>query len=273
MQKTILALPKEFKMIKTDQFKLVLSSSLLFCAIFLMGLNLIPSQLRAIDKLEGSLDGEKPLEKNYCLERISQLDRDNKSYLEDVNILVNNCMVHYWNTEETRAQKDLNLWIPPTENYILNVSAYFIPKLRSVELYDVEKIIERGVGLCSQFAILLDEILEENGYQSSLVGLDGHVVVQAHNLLGERVVLDPDYGVFIPKSMNFIKNNTSIIKDFYPNNQELLTQIYRSPNYIGDNDYHPNHKILRTIIVFSYYLIWIFPVILILLASWVRWKK
>ena len=51
-------------------------------------------------------------------------------------------MVHYWVDDDVDLQKSLNIWVPLKENYILHSAAYFIPKLRSIELYDIEKIIE-----------------------------------------------------------------------------------------------------------------------------------
>ena len=248
---------------------------LLIIAISLVTLNLLPSQLRSLEKLDEILPGSKPviLEKDVCINKINLLDNKAELYLYDLTKLVNQCMVHYWVDDNVDLQTSLNIWIPPKENYVLHFSAYFIPKLRSIELYDIEKIIERGVGFCSQFAILLDEILEKNGYESNLVGLDGHVVVEAKTLKGQRIVLDPDYGVIIPESISFIENNPSIVKDFYTTNEEVLTEIYQSRNYIDDDNYHPNHKIFRMITTFSYWVAWIFPLLILSVIFWLRIKN
>ena len=113
-------------------------------------LNFFPSQLRSLGALDEILPDSKVLilEKDVCINRITLLDNKAESYLYDLTKLVNQCMVHYWVDDEVDLQKSLNIWIPPKENYVLHFSAYFIPKLRSIELYDIEKIIERGVGFC-----------------------------------------------------------------------------------------------------------------------------
>ncbi|MDB4165556.1 hypothetical protein N9816_04645 [Gammaproteobacteria bacterium] len=262
-------------MLNLNKFSLHLQLSLLVIAISFITLNLLPSQLRSLEKLDEILSETKVLilGKDVCINRITLLDNEAESYLYDLTKLVNQCMVHYWVDDDVDLQKSLNTWIPLKEKYVLHLSAYFIPKLRSIELYDIEKIIERGFGFCSQFAILLDEILEKNGYESNLVGLDGHVVVEAKTLKGQRIVLDPDYGVIIPKSISFIENNPSIVKDFYHKNVEVLTGIYQSRNYIDDDNYHPNHKILRMITTLSYWIIWIFPLTLLLIIFRLRIKN
>ena len=150
-------------MLNLNKFSLHLQVCLLVIATSFITLNFLPSQLRSLEVLDEILPDSIPLilEKDVCTNRITLLDNKTESYLYDLTKLVNQCMVHYWNTEDIDIQKKLNIWIPPKENYILHSAAYFIPKLRSIELYDIEKIIERGVGFCSQFAILLGEILEK----------------------------------------------------------------------------------------------------------------
>ena len=237
---------------------------------------MLPSHnLRSLEQLDEILPDSKVLilEKDVCINRITLLDNKAGSYLYDLTTLVNQCMVHYWVDDDVDLQKSLNIWVPLKENYILHSAAYFIPKLRSVELYDIEKIIERGVSFCSQFAILLDEILGKNGYESNVVGLDDHVIVEAKTLKGQRIILDPDYGVIIPESISFIENNPSIVKDFYATNVEVLTEIYQSSNYIGDDNYHPNHKIIRMITTFPYWIAWIFPLLLLSTIFWFRATK
>ena len=113
--------------------------------ISLITLNLLPSHnLRSLEQLDEILPDSKVLilEKDVCINRITLLDNKAGSYLYDLTTLVNQCMVHYWVDDDVDLQKSLNIWVPLKENYILHSAAYFIPKLRSIELYDIEKIIE-----------------------------------------------------------------------------------------------------------------------------------
>ena len=71
--------------------------------------------------------------------------------------------------------------------------------------------------MCSQHAIIESEILNERGISSRMIGLSGHVVLQTHvdEKQNEWWVLDPDYGVVIPYSLEAIETNPNLIAPFY----------------------------------------------------------
>jgi len=113
------------------------------------------------------------------------LDYYAKSNLPDtfklvrMNRLVYKTMLHYWGDE---LADELNLRIPFYRNYILFTLSYVLPEgyykdnMRKFEFREYTQAIERGVGLCSQHAIVFTEVARVNGYNVRLLRLNGHVV-------------------------------------------------------------------------------------------------
>ena len=118
-------------------------------------------------------------------------------------------IVHYW-TEGSGA--DPALHYAPSENWGLflvtkleGVMAEHVgwPKSRRfshLERWGWKRILEKGVGFCSQAAIALATYLQEQGIETEVVGLGGHVVAVA-NMGGAEYVLDPDYNVVLPHDL------------------------------------------------------------------------
>ena len=239
---------------------------ILALAAILLLLNIIPSDLSSPDLLnEVKPDNVVAKSSGLCLQELLELNPEDPVFLETSTLLVHECLIHYWNNADSDIQHQLNLWIPLTDNYILHCAAYFVPNLRAVELYDRRRIVERGFGLCSQSSILLDEVLRSNGYQSRMLNLYGHVVIEATGRDGENWILDPDYGVVIPHSLAHVEKNLPILESWYPDDSQKMIGIYKAPNLVGSNgSYHPNHRIVRAIVRATYVLIWVVPFLMIL---------
>jgi len=147
--------------------------------------------------------------------RINKVVIDKKEYITNLNEAVNQGVAHYW---RNAGINKYNLRIPFYENYLLFIASYLNPEeYLKYEFVDYRRAIERGIGLCSQQAIIVSEILLEKNIPSFIVGLSGHVVLRAQvdKGLDEWWVLDPDYGVVIPYDIDIIENNTKIIRPFY----------------------------------------------------------
>jgi hypothetical protein len=148
-------------------------------------------------------------------DRVNKPVIDKKLYITNLNEAVNQGIAKYW---RNAGINKYNLRIPFYENYLLFIASYLNPEeYLKYEFVDYRKAIERGVGLCSQQAIIVSEILLEKSIPSFIVGLSGHVVLRAQvdKSLDEWWVLDPDYGVVIPYDIDIIENNTKIIRPFY----------------------------------------------------------
>lgn len=90
--------------------------------------------------------------------------------------------------------------IPPTENWLLWLIGLKLGE-GSVnwELTDYKKALERGSGLCSQHAIVLEGLLEDQGVHTQIVSLGLlHVVNRIEVDERQWVIADPDYGVVLP---------------------------------------------------------------------------
>jgi hypothetical protein len=147
--------------------------------------------------------------------RINKIVIDKKEYITTLNSAVNQGIAHYW---RNAGISKYNLRVPFYENYLLFIASYLNPEeYLKYEFIDYRRAIERGIGLCSQQAIIVSEILLEKSIPSFIVGLSGHVVLRAQvdENRDEWWVLDPDYGVVIPYDIDFIENNPKIIRSFY----------------------------------------------------------
>ncbi|MBI4205191.1 MAG: hypothetical protein HY527_09210 [Betaproteobacteria bacterium] len=140
---------------------------------------------------------------------------DKKSYFNVLTHAINKGIAHYWLDE---GIDKYNLRIPFSENYLLFITSFIIPQYyRKYELRDYRLAIERGVGLCSQHAIIVAEILKEKGIESGIMTLPDHVIAIARVDDGrnEWWVLDADYGVVLPHGPEEIKKTPDIIAPYY----------------------------------------------------------
>ncbi len=124
-------------------------------------------------------------------------------------------VVHYW-PETGEAVDRYRLRVPVYENYLLYLASYIRPDyFEKYEFVSARKALERGIGLCSQQAMAVRGAMKRNGVPARIVLLSGHVVVTAEVDRGEWWVLDPDYGVVIPKSISEIERDPEIIRPYY----------------------------------------------------------
>lgn len=95
-------------------------------------------------------------------------------------------------------------------------------------------------GLCSQRAFIAHKILRDNGVQSEMYGLEGHVVLRV-TVDGVSYFTDPDYGVG-PFTVGPGENIADVIKKVYAtssvNRGDVVAQIYAT---LGDNRPYANY--------------------------------
>jgi len=203
--------------------------------------------------------------------KIEKPATNRKEYITNLNEAVNQGIAHYW---RDAGINKYNLRIPFYENYLLFIASYLYPQeYLKYEFVDYGKAIERGVGLCSQQAIIVSEILLEKNIPSYIVGLSGHVVLRAQvsDNPEEWWVLDPDYGVVIPYDINFIENNSKIIRSFYAqaghelNTIAKLEKIYeKRGNVVSGEQGSRGYQIKKSSYEPKFYFLkWIIPCIFI----------
>jgi len=206
---------------------------------------------------------------------------DRKSYVTAVNHAINKGIAHYLWLDE--GIEKYNLRIPFHENYILFIASYVIPQhYRKYEFRDYRRAIERGVGLCSQHAIIVAEILREKGIASAIISMPGHVVATARvdDARNEWWILDADYGVVLPYDIEAIRAQPRIIAPYYRSRghgeQTVadLVSIYGRDAQVFPNGARNYGDKIYWAETAAYALIWIVPGLLMIpFAVTVRFRK
>ena len=205
-------------------------------------------------------------------------DYQDKEKVRKAVHFVNRAMAHYWRDEGISTY---NLRVPVYENYILFFINYLYPKsfpkaymIRKYEFCDYDRAIERGVGLCSQHATVLSQLLNKRNIRCQVLRLDGHVVAYAEvdSVKNKWWVLDADYGVIIPYSIKKIEKETSLIRFHYeykgyPNTivTKLMDIFGKNGNILFEDAY--SYFGWRVFFErFCYFLKWAIPIFFLLIS-------
>lgn len=151
---------------------------------------------------------ENDVEKNAqpLLKEVLQQEKivDRKVYFKKVVHAVNKNMAHYWWHE---GLSEYNLTIPIYKNYIIWFRQFTNPEI--YKFCDYKRALERKVELCSQHAIIVSGILNDKKIPNKMVGLTGHLVVMAEVSSGKKWILDGDYDVIVPCSIDEIEKDST----------------------------------------------------------------
>ena len=200
---------------------------------------------------------------------------NNRDYVYRLTHVINQAIAHYW---DDSGIDTFHMRIPIWDNYILWLSSYIYPHtFLRYEFTDYQRALERGIGLCSQEAIIEEEVLEKNGIHAKIIGLNGHVVTTAY-IDGKWIISDPDFDTVIPNSIEEIENDPSIVIPYYkaivdPNS---LVKMYGTPQdnkvYESGQEYSHYKGLFEQA---AYTGIWVFPIALMLplLVSYGYYRK
>lgn len=182
---------------------------------------------------------------------------------------VNLGVAHYW--EEAGVAR-YGMRVPLAENYLLHLAGWALPRsFRRYEYTDRRRAVARGVGLCSQRAIVLAELLRERDVDARVVDLGGHVVVEARaaETGGAWWVLDADYAVMIPRGVAALAGDPGVIAEAYatvdPRAVAYLQRAYGPDGNVpaagpGARGFHPRQWAVERV---AYALKWLLPVMLL----------
>jgi len=189
-----------------------------------------------------------------------------KEFAARATMLVNKSMAHYWRNEGIRKY---HMRIPVWENYILTLKQW-IAGHKKYEFRNYKKVIERGVGICSQPCIGLKYLLNANGIEADLWDLQQHIVVGVTFSDGTEYTLDPDYGYVIPYGMSALQGNPELVREAYKHHDGVYAPHLKEHKHTedivtmyaqeGNNIYHMKKPFED----FSYYAKWILPLLLLL---------
>lgn len=190
-----------------------------------------------------------------------------RAYIHRLTFALSDGIAHYWGDDVDR----FHLRVPVWENYLLYAASFVWPAAyRKYEFAGVDRAIERGVGLCSQQSIVLARLLQREGIDAQLQGLQGHVVVRTRDASGTTYLADPDYRVVIPYDAATVERRPEIVRPYYEaagldrRLTDSLVSIYGPDGNrewtIGQYFYGKFHHAERA----AYLLKWLIPLLLAL---------
>jgi len=173
------------------------------------------------DAIDRQKDGVARIPSTQALEELERLEVADAASIARASELVAGGMVHYWPAPnrrdeelECRFLEHPELWFRIKWMDLTSGEAAELGRLRRLERRDWRTALLLGVGYCSQQAIVLAGYLQERGIEAVPMGLDGHVVTVARTPSGEWV-LDPDYGVVIPHSLDDLEARPELVREHY----------------------------------------------------------
>lgn len=214
------------------------------------------------------------------LDQLSQLDsKDEIVYA--ANQIIHDSLVHVdWLRVDPNEYRQL---IPPWENYFLFVIGRFsgLPQFERYHFSDYRRSIERGIGICGDFSMVLSQVLALHDIPSKIVSFDGHVVVEYVTQAGVPIILDPDFGVVVKLSHLELEDRMKKVKRTYldagytKSEVDYLFEIY-TKNYTLFND---TYDFMSKRYIFervSYALKWVLPIGMIVfsvIGLWILRKR
>lgn len=192
-------------------------------------------------------------------------------YLYRANTAVHQTIMHYW---ELEGMAKYNLRPPIYENWLLYlflISAKPGADTRW-EFCDYHKAIERGAGWCSQKALVLASVLDEQGIPAKIVEFPWkHVVVTAQADERHWWVLDPDFGVVIELDMAQIAANPEAVRPSYAQAGYTAEQVDGVVNILsGPYKLHASAKaylgVRCELELWSYRLSWVIPIVFMIVG-------
>jgi hypothetical protein len=206
----------------------------LLLAAFLLTINIVglTMQGRFGDDValepEGSNFARRAVLTNY--EELNRKPGEPQSeYLERLTMAVNAHMARGW------SDRGLDTHVSVFDNYLLYLLGLVVPRFREYEYVDANRALDRGYGLCSQQALILDGVLSANGVPSRIIGLEGHVVASAATESGEWWILDADYGLVLHHDIGVLERDPSPVLRAYSRSVDAelagqIAEIYQTPN-------------------------------------------
>lgn len=152
-------------------------------------------------------------------------------YLERLTKSVAATMVHHWSAGDVWSEADARYTeVSIYDNYLLWMHR-LVPEYRAsfqnYEFLSPAKALARGYGFCSQVSKLIYSILRDQGIAATISSNPQHTVVEA-----EGSILDADYGVFIPHTIQWVQQNPVAVDEYYARFGAMvpvLREVYAQP--------------------------------------------
>ncbi|TPI35059.1 hypothetical protein FJW08_00690 [Mesorhizobium sp. B3-2-1] len=150
-----------------------------------------------------------------------------QAYLERLTTAVAGGMVHYWTEGDRWAAADVPYTrIGAFDNYLLWMLSFrpeYRENLQNYEFVTPRKALDRGYGFCSQVSKIVYSVLADQGIEATIYSAPEHTVVESNGN-----ILDSDYGVFVPHSLEDVQQDPSIIDTYYAQFGPMLPLLRRA---------------------------------------------
>ncbi|WP_233267310.1 hypothetical protein [Paraglaciecola sp. L3A3] len=173
-----------------------------------------------------------------------------------------------------------NQLIPIWENYFLYFMGKFsgIPEFERYHFANYERSLKRGIGICGDASMILSQLLDKQNIRNQILTFPGHVVVVAHFKNDDEYILDADFGVVIPYSVDEMVKNVDDTAKLY------LDAGYKSWDFVFfQNAYRQEFASWNGVKHFItkkyyfekivYWLKWPLPFIMIVFSLWIIRKN
>ena len=261
----------------------VLSLPLLVLGLLLLGLNVygLGQSLRApfVIAEPSDFSHDRIISADEAWSQLAALDpTDRVGFAMRASEIIGSTIKHLPYDYQAVAEDSLAgfyLTVPPWENYFLYLFRFLRPQTyRAFQFNGYARAIERGIGQCGQQSVAVAGFLESHGYNVGILNLYRHVVATAEVAPGTWYILDPDFGVSIPHSVEELEADPALVERYYADFNVRGTPAFRNPTAIygtrpaefgaGSQSRYPRGSVVEEL---AYLAKWPFPFVLILLGG------
>ena len=218
--------------------------------------------------------------------KVHRSDETIPEYATQLNEAVHQRLIYY----EWEKENGAKYWrLPIHENYLIYFSRQVLYLYRWIrgelavpgkapvfmyEFADYRKVVERGIGLCAQHAVVVCSLLQKNNIACKMVMLDNHVVVIAQVDPRNNVwwLLDSDFGVVVPHDFDKIIFNPDIAAPYYrakgydKGKTAAIVSKFSSIKTIAGSVAEAFGEKRYYFELLSYYFVWIIPIALLIFS-------
>nr|WP_136251740.1 hypothetical protein [Ningiella ruwaisensis] len=221
---------------------LIISVMLLAVSLYGLTQSLRPAQFDEEDLRFGAQDIQLSLEEYR--EAIKRKENESPlAYSERLAKVIAQGTAHiHWTTFEP---EEFNQLVPIWENWILFFMGKFsgIPEYERYHFADPHRSIERGIGICGEVSMVMEQLLEREGIPAEIISFKGHVIVAAQPE-DKQLLFDPDFGVTLPFSLEELAPNIDAANAIYLNagytqkDAEFFANSYTGRYTVWDGAHH-----------------------------------
>lgn len=145
-------------------------------------------------------------------------------YFKRLAVRISAAIMHWWPENDPFASRYTRVTF--LSDYALWTMSKFARwgNFQDYEFMSPSPALKRGFGYCSQTSKVVFSVLIDNGFRPVLMNDDEHTVIEVNG-----TVIDSDYGVFIPHSLDELQEKPYLVPFYYrnfPRHQRILKRVY-----------------------------------------------